>query len=90
MCLCARACAQIPPWDNKWLVGAIATSMALHFGILYTGAAAMFGVTGLSSAEWVMVVKLSAPVIIVDEVMKAWSRRWGGAQGTCAAGQTAC
>jgi len=28
--------AQIHPWDNKWLVGAIATSMALHFGILYT------------------------------------------------------
>mmetsp|Transcript_6568 Transcript_6568/g.17614 ORF Transcript_6568/g.17614 Transcript_6568/m.17614 type:complete len:1038 (+) Transcript_6568:39-3152(+) len=66
---------RIPPWDNKWLVGAIATSMALHFGILYTGASAMFGVTGLSFAEWTMVIKLSAPVILVDEIMKAWSRR---------------
>ncbi|KAF5842393.1 hypothetical protein DUNSADRAFT_7378 [Dunaliella salina] len=66
---------RIPPWDNKWLVGAIATSMALHFGILYTGASAMFGVTGLSFAEWAMVLQLSAPVVLVDEVMKAWSRR---------------
>jgi len=49
--------------------------MALHFGILYTGASAMFGVTGLSYAEWLLVLKLSAPVILVDEVMKAWSRR---------------
>ncbi|KXZ41472.1 hypothetical protein GPECTOR_447g340 [Gonium pectorale] len=66
----------IPPWDNRWLLGAIATSMALHCFILYVPpAAALFGVTALSSAEWVAVVYLSAPVILLDEFMKLASRR---------------
>ncbi len=67
---------QIPPWDNVWLLGAIGTSMALHFAILYfPPAAAVFGVTPLSGAEWWAVVALSAPVILVDEVLKFISRR---------------
>ncbi|KAG2429498.1 hypothetical protein HXX76_010734 [Chlamydomonas incerta] len=65
----------IPPWDNRWLLGAIATSLGLHALILYAPpAAALFGVTGLSGAEWAAVVWLSAPVILLDEVMKALSR----------------
>jgi hypothetical protein len=47
----------IPPWDNRWLLGAIATSMALHFFILYVPpAAALFGVTALSGHEWLAVL----------------------------------
>lgn len=65
----------IPPWDNKWLLGAISTSMALHLLILYfPPAAALFSVTPLNGAEWAMVLWLSAPVILVDEVMKYLSR----------------
>ncbi|EFJ45835.1 hypothetical protein VOLCADRAFT_105844 [Volvox carteri f. nagariensis] len=66
----------IPPWDNRWLLGAIATSMALHFFILYVGpAAALFGVTSLNGAEWLAVLALSAPVVLLDELMKWISRR---------------
>jgi hypothetical protein len=25
---------QVPPWDNRWLLAAISTSMLLHFFIL--------------------------------------------------------
>lgn len=47
----------IPPWSNRWLLGAIATSLALHWAILYLPpAAALFGVTGLGAAEWEAVV----------------------------------
>ncbi|GIL89579.1 hypothetical protein Vretimale_1863 [Volvox reticuliferus] len=65
----------IPPWDNRWLLGAIATSMALHFFILHVPpAAALFGVSALSSREWLAVLVLSAPVVLLDEVMKWISR----------------
>lgn len=68
--------AVIPPWDNRWLLGAIATSVALHLLIMYVAPlAALFGITGLSAAEWKAVVVLSAPVIAVDEALKALSRR---------------
>ena len=80
----------IPPWDNRWLLGAIATSVALHLLILYVAPlAALFGVTALSWREWRAVVALSAPVILVDEGLKAWGRRRrrrGGGGGRGAAG----
>jgi magnesium-transporting ATPase (P-type) len=66
----------IPPWDNRWLLGAIGVSVALHCIIMYVpGLAALFGITHLSAGEWWYVILLSAPVILVDEVMKVLSRR---------------
>ncbi|GBF97625.1 calcium-transporting ATPase endoplasmic reticulum-type [Raphidocelis subcapitata] len=75
----------VPPWDNRWLLGAIATSMALHCAILYSAPlAALFGIAPLTRAEWVAVVVLSAPVVLLDELMKAFlraSRRRPGGSG---------
>lgn len=66
----------IPFWDNKWLLAAIAVSIFLHCLIMYVpGLALLFGITHLNAAEWWCVVMLSAPVILVDEVLKWWSRR---------------
>ncbi|KAI8472408.1 MAG: hypothetical protein J3K34DRAFT_453784 [Monoraphidium minutum] len=66
----------IPPWDNRWLLGAIATSVALHCLIMYVAPlAALFGIAGLAATEWRAVIALSAPVILVDEALKAFSRR---------------
>ncbi len=71
----------IPPWDNRWLLGAIATSVALHLMILYfKPLAVLFGITGLSRAEWKAVLLLSAPVILVDEGLKLFSRRLAAAR----------
>lgn len=67
---------QLPPWSNMWLLGAIALSMALHCFILYVPpAAAMFSVTALHASEWLAVLWLSFPVILVDEVLK-YITRW--------------
>lgn len=69
----------IPFWDNKWLLGAIAVSVALHCLIMYVpGLALLFGITHLNAAEWWCVILLSAPVILVDEVLKWFSRRGAG------------
>ncbi|CAK0785211.1 Calcium-transporting ATPase 3, endoplasmic reticulum-type [Coccomyxa viridis] len=68
---------QLPPWGNLWLLGSIALSMALHAFILYVPpAAAMFSVTPLNASEWLAVLWLSFPVILVDEVLKYITRNW--------------
>ncbi|EFN52580.1 hypothetical protein CHLNCDRAFT_138588 [Chlorella variabilis] len=67
----------LPPWSNLWLLAAISVSVALHLLILYVPPlAAMFSVVALSWVEWRMVLLLSAPVVLVDEVLKLISRRF--------------
>ncbi|KAF8059661.1 CA1 [Scenedesmus sp. PABB004] len=71
----------LPPWDNGWLLGAIGVSLALHGCIMYAPALArVFGITHLSAGEWAAVLWLSAPVLAVDEVLKAASRRRAAAR----------
>ena len=63
------------PWSNPWLLGAIALSLSLHFAILHVPVLAMiFRVTPLSFAQWIQVVLLSFPVVILDEILKALTR----------------
>jgi len=66
----------MPPWCNKWLLGAIALSMSLHFMILEVDfLAAVFQITPLNLEEWFAVLKISFPVIIIDEVLKVVARK---------------
>ena len=66
---------QLPPWSNRWLVGAIAVTMLLHCGILYIpGLSLLFSVAPLSAAEWGAILWLSFPVILVDEALKLVTR----------------
>jgi Ca2+ transporting ATPase len=66
---------QFPLWKNKYLVLAITVSMLLHFAILYVPTfQSWFGITALNWNEWIAVLWMSAPVILVDEVLKALSR----------------
>ncbi|XP_057430619.1 calcium-transporting ATPase 3, endoplasmic reticulum-type [Lotus japonicus] len=65
----------IPPWSNLWLVGSIVITMLLHTLILYVRPlSVLFSVTPLSWADWMVVLYLSLPVIIIDEVLKFFSR----------------
>ncbi|KAK3425613.1 calcium-transporting ATPase 3, endoplasmic reticulum-type isoform X1 [Eucalyptus grandis] len=65
----------IPPWSNLWLVASIILTMLLHILILYVHPlSVLFSVTPLSWAEWTVVLYLSFPVIIIDEVLKFFSR----------------
>ncbi|KAJ7470580.1 Ca-transporting ATPase [Mycena latifolia] len=61
----------LPVWKNPYLVAAVALSMGLHFMILYVPFfTALFAITPLNWAEWKAVLYLSAPVILIDEVLK--------------------
>ncbi|KAJ8286448.1 hypothetical protein GJAV_G00039360 [Gymnothorax javanicus] len=68
---------RMPPWRNLWLLGAICLSMTLHFLILYVEPLPMiFQITPLNLTQWLMVVKISLPVILLDEVLKFAARRY--------------
>ncbi|KAI3441713.1 Cation_ATPase_N domain-containing protein [Psidium guajava] len=69
----------MPPWKNPWLLMAMSISFGLHCLILYVPLLAdVFGIVPLSLSEWLLVIVLSAPVVLVDEVLKlvGRSRRW--------------
>ncbi|GMP80831.1 hypothetical protein CsSME_00035790 [Camellia sinensis var. sinensis] len=71
----------ILPWSNLWLVGSIVLTMLLHILILYVRPLSiLFSVTPLSWAEWTVVLYLSFPVIIIDEILKFFSRNTNGAR----------
>ncbi|WFC98429.1 P-type Ca(2+) transporter [Malassezia yamatoensis] len=65
-----------PPFKNLWLVGAIGLSMALHMIILYVPYfRELFSITPLNSTEWLAVLAISFPVVILDEICKFFARR---------------
>lgn len=71
----------IPPWSNLWLLGSILLTMLLHVLILYVEPlSTLFSVAPLSWSEWTTVLYLSFPVIIIDEILKFFSRTSKGAR----------
>ncbi|XP_067573498.1 sarcoplasmic/endoplasmic reticulum calcium ATPase 3 isoform X5 [Pseudorca crassidens] len=67
---------RMPPWLNPWLLVAVAMSMALHFLILLVPPLPLiFQVTPLSGHQWVVVLQISLPVILLDEAFKYLSRK---------------
>ncbi|XP_037115708.1 sarcoplasmic/endoplasmic reticulum calcium ATPase 2 isoform X1 [Syngnathus acus] len=66
---------RMPPWENVWLLGAICLSMSLHFLILYVEPLpVIFQITPLDASQWLMVLKISVPVILLDELLKFTAR----------------
>lgn len=69
----------LPPWSNLWLVSSIILTMVLHVLVLYVQPLSiLFSVTSLSWTEWKVVLFLSFPVILVDEVLNFSSRNLKG------------
>lgn len=61
----------MPPWVNPWLLLAMSVSFGLHFLILYVPfLAKVFGIVPLSFNEWLLVLAVALPVILIDEVLK--------------------
>lgn len=57
-------------------MGAITLSMGLHFAILEIDVmSTVFQITTLNLEEWIAVLKISFPVIVIDEVLKFFARR---------------
>ncbi|KAF8020365.1 hypothetical protein BT93_G0922 [Corymbia citriodora subsp. variegata] len=76
----------MPPWVNPWLLLAMSVSFGLHFLILYVPVLAqVFGIVPLSLNEWLLVLAVALPVILIDEVLKFVGRctsewRYSGTQ----------
>ncbi|XP_007016574.2 PREDICTED: calcium-transporting ATPase 4, endoplasmic reticulum-type [Theobroma cacao] len=69
----------MPPWVNPWLLLAMSVSFGLHFLILYVPfLAQVFGIVPLSLNEWLLVIAVAFPVILIDEVLKFIGRRTSG------------
>ncbi|CAF2742648.1 unnamed protein product [Rotaria sp. Silwood2] len=68
---------KMPPWYNKYLLFAIALSMSLHMMILYIPMFnTVFQICPLTLEEWMAVLKISFPVVLLDELLKFLSRRF--------------
>ncbi|XP_073504749.1 sarcoplasmic/endoplasmic reticulum calcium ATPase 1 isoform X1 [Phyllobates terribilis] len=68
---------RMPPWVNIWLLGSICLSMSLHFLILYVDPLPMiFKLTPLDITKWLVVLKISFPVILLDELLKFVARNY--------------
>ncbi|PHU06227.1 Calcium-transporting ATPase 2, endoplasmic reticulum-type [Capsicum chinense] len=67
---------KMPPWRNPWLLVSMSASFGRHSLILYVPSLAdIFGIVSLSLNEWLLVILISAPVILIDEVLKFVGRR---------------
>lgn len=65
----------MPPWKNPYLLVAMIVSFGLHCLILYVPfLAQVFGVVPLGFNEWLLVICFSAPVILIDELLKLLAR----------------
>lgn len=63
-------------WNNMMLVYAIILSMTLHFAILYIPfLQGLFAILPLDWTEWKAVLAISAPVVVIDELLKVVERR---------------
>merc|ERR1719342_486181 len=68
---------RMPPWQNLYLLGAIILSFGLHLMIMHVEPMPMiFNICSLNVAEWKMVMKLSLPVILIDELLKFVAREY--------------
>lgn len=66
----------LPLWKNMILVYAITLSMVLHFVLLYTPfLQVLFAIVPLNWNEWKAVLYISAPIILIDEVLKFVERQ---------------
>ncbi|XP_075514158.1 calcium-transporting ATPase 4, endoplasmic reticulum-type-like [Primulina tabacum] len=69
----------MPPWVNPWLLLAMSVSFGLHFLILYVPfLARVFGIVPLSLNEWLLVLAIALPVILIDEILKFVGRCTSG------------
>merc|ERR1712158_340785 len=72
-----QSLAVMPPWVNPYLLGAMALSFSLHFVILYTDFLnVVFNISALTFDQWMVVLKFSPPVLLLDEALKFIARNY--------------
>ena len=69
---------QMPPWANPWLLLGITFPMLLHISVLYEPRlAAIFQLAPLAKDHWRTVAYFSAPLVLLEEMLKLWARCLG-------------
>jgi len=69
----------VGPFTNLWVLVAVTLSFLLHFMILYVPFfTKLFMVHAIGYEEWKAVILFSFPVILIDEVLKFFSRTFLG------------
>merc|ERR1712021_33498 len=75
----------MPPWVNIWLLLAMALSFSLHCMILYVDFLnVVFNISALSFDQWMVVMKFSLPVLLMDEALKFVARNYADGKGSLA------
>merc|ERR1712042_290507 len=71
----------MPPWINMYLIMAMGLSVSLHCMILYVDIFnVVFNISALSFDQWLVVLKFSLPVLLVDEALKFIARNYTDAE----------
>ncbi|CAB9501485.1 Sarcoplasmic/endoplasmic reticulum calcium ATPase [Seminavis robusta] len=71
---------RIGPQENPWLLLGVSGPFLLHLFVLYSSNLGMpalgesFGMVPLSMDDWITVLQWSAPILVVDEVLKGIGR----------------
>lgn len=71
---------RVGPQSNPWLLAGVAVPSLLHLGVLYSANLGFpkigesFGMVPLSLDNWVTVLSWAAPILIVEETLKAIGR----------------
>jgi len=65
------------PFSNRWLVGAVATSVVLQILLLYTPVADLFGVYGVGVPGWTRIAVAVGTVMIANHVLSVGYDRLG-------------
>merc|ERR1719154_574796 len=73
----------MPPWINIYLILAMGLSFSLHCMILYVDVFnVVFNISALSFDQWMVVLKFSLPVLLVDEALKFVARNFTDGKST--------
>ena len=71
----------VSPFQNPFLIMGVAVPLVLHFAVVYSshlglkGLGESFGMVELSKEHIISILKWSAPILVVDEVLKAVGRK---------------
>jgi Ca2+-transporting ATPase len=69
------------PFVNPWLLLAIGWAIGLHMVIVYVPfLSKIFSIAPMNMNEWILVLTFSAPVILVDEILKVIGRAMNAAE----------
>lgn len=66
---------KLPFWRNRWLLLGVTIPSILHLLLLHTPMlASVFGLSVLTRREWMMVLKFSLPILLLEEILKVVGR----------------